>query len=112
MPKYAVVSESRICERETRIPCRSLLIESCGAIVCFAFVRALCLAFLVFTLEKQIIGFGIASRRCGEGIRLARRELRLKLGGNCFGNLALDCKDVTQWSIVAFRPQVRVGFCV
>src|SRR5262245_16671355 len=43
---------------------------------------------------------------------LLRAELRLKLGGNCFGNIGLDRKDVIKGSIVALDPQMRVLFCV
>src|SRR5437588_2991540 len=112
MPLQTAVSESCIRKREIRILCQRLAIKSCGAVVYFPFVCTLRLAFLVFTLQKQIISFGIARGRCGQGVRLARRKLCLKLGGNCFGNIALDRKYVIKWLVVTLYPQMCVSSCV
>ena len=42
--------------------------------------------------------------RYDQGFRLARRQLGLKLSGNCFGDIALDGKDVIKWSVVTAQP--------
>ena len=51
----------------------------------------------------------ICRRRLLNGFLLVRRQLRLQLIGDGFGDFALDGEDISQVAIVGLCPQMRVG---
>src|SRR4029077_12541121 len=68
-----------------------------------------CLSKRLPATQVAIVGDKISCRWLLNRSFLSWRKFCLKLVGNCFGNLALNRKNIIQRPMIIFRPQMRVG---
>ena len=59
--------------------------------------------------QVRVVSLRIICRLSCQGLLLVAGQLRLQRLRDSFGDLAFEAKDVTQLSIVRFRPDLCVG---
>ena len=58
--------------------------------------------------EEGVVSLGIVCRLNRQGLLLAASKLGLQRVGDCFGDFALDSKDIDQLAVVGIGPQIEV----
>src|SRR4029077_12521248 len=66
----------------------------------------------IYAFEIKLMGFSVLSWPLCNRALLGAGKFRVQHSGNICGDLALDDKDISQFTIVFFAPEMRIVFCL
>src|SRR5213082_1758271 len=103
-------SQSAISKEKRRVARDRLLEQLRGLEKIFLQPRAkTCVGTKSFRSHIKVVGNKIGRRSVVDAGLFLRRQLRVQLIGDRLCHFALNSEDVIKWTIIVFRPKVRVS---